>query len=162
LKPEELRAKSEIIRDDAKALAAIISTAGLEETTSGILNVALRRKLIEDISKIGEDLAQQARKMEQEVHDYSIYEGKEVWVMFLPSGAQDATYHACLMLAKSAREIAAHIDDERATWHVRYDSFLRLIENLKLEILEGKHDDALRTKSARAIYDLLKQNTRKS
>jgi hypothetical protein len=156
LKPEELRAKSERIRDEAKALATIISTADLEETTSGILNVALRNKLVEDISRIGEELAEQARKREHEIRDYSINEGKEVWVMFLASGAQDATYYAGLMLAMSARNIAADMDDAHATWHVRYDSFVRLIENLKREILEGKHDDALKTKPARAIYDLLR------
>jgi 4-diphosphocytidyl-2C-methyl-D-erythritol kinase len=150
LKPEDLKAKSEGIRDKAKALSATISTAALEETASGILNVALRRKLVEDISKIGEDLAQQARKREQEIRDYSINEGKEVWVMFFRSGAQGATYYAHLMLAKSARDVAASMDGNYDTWNVRYDSFLRLIENLKREILEGNHDDALRTKPARA------------
>jgi hypothetical protein len=156
LKPEDLKAKSERIRDDAKALAAIISTADLEETTSGILNVALRRKLVEDISEIAEDIAQRAYKNEQEIRDYSINAGKEVWIMFLPRGAEDATYDASLMSAKFARDIVAQMDDKHPTCHVRSDSFQRLIENLKREILEGKHDDKLRAKPARAIYDLLR------
>jgi hypothetical protein len=157
LKPEDPKAKSERIRDEAKALALTISTAALEETTSRILNVALRRKLVEDISKIAESLAQQARKKEQEIREFhSINEGKEVWVTFFPSGAQDATYYADLTSAKFAREIAAQLDDRHPTCRVRYDSFQRPIENLKREILEGKHDDKLRAKPARAIYDLLR------
>ena len=156
MKPEDLKAESERIRDEAKALAVIISTAALEERTSAILEVALRRKLVEDISKIAEDIAKLAYEREQEIRNYSINEGKEVWIMFLPAGPEDAHYDAGLMSAKFAREIAAQMDHKHPTHHVRYDSFQRLIENLKQEILEGKHDHALRTKPARAIYDFLR------
>lgn len=156
MKPEDLKGKSERIRDEAGGLAAIISAAALEETTSGILNVALRKKLVEDISKIAQDIDQRARRREQEIRDYSINKGKEVWIMFLPAGEQDAEYDAILMLAEIAPLNAAALDEKQASWHVRYDSFVRLIGNLKQEILEGKHDDKLRTKPARAIYDLLR------
>jgi hypothetical protein len=155
LKPEDLKGKSERIRDEAGGLAAIISDAALDETTSRILNVALRKKLVEDISKIAQDIDQRARRMEQEIRDYSINKGKEVWIRFLPAGAQDAAYDAILMLAEIA-PLTAALDEKHASWLARYDSFVRLIGNLKQEILEGKHDDKLRTKPARAIYDLLR------
>jgi hypothetical protein len=158
LKPEDLKARSERIRDEAKALAAIISTADLDETTSRILDMALRRKLVEDISKIAEDIAQRACRREQEIRDYSsINEGKEVWVAFDPVGAPDPTYDAVLMSAKFAREIAADLERKRASWLARYGSFVTLIEKLNREILDGKHDDKLRVKAARAIYDLLRR-----
>jgi hypothetical protein len=76
--------------------------------------------------------------------------------MLFPIGAQDANYDADPMLGKFARDIAAFIDDKHATCHVRYDSSVSLVNNLNREILEGKHDDALRTKAVRAIYDLLR------
>jgi hypothetical protein len=157
LKPEDLKAKSERIRDEAKALAATISTAALEETTRAILDVALRKKLVEDISKITENLARRAYKKEEEIRDYaSLNEGKEVWVRFFPRAAEGADYDAVLLLAKIAQHTAADLDKRSPSVHVRYDSFVTLIEDLKQEILEGKHDDKLRIKPARAIYDLLR------
>jgi hypothetical protein len=76
--------------------------------------------------------------------------------MFFPTGAEDAHYDADLMTAKFARDTAAHMREKCGTPYVRYDFFVALIENLKREILDGKHDDKLRAKPARAIYDLLR------
>jgi hypothetical protein len=159
LKPAELKAESERIRDEAKALAANVS-APLEETTRKILIIVLRDKLIEELSKIARDVDQKTRIREKEVRDFPITnEGKEVDVELYPRHNGTIGYDVIIMGIQS-RPFAVAEMKQKGVLYERPESFLELIENLKRHVLDGNYDEELKTDSARLIYHLLNGRVR--
>lgn len=157
----DLKSDSEKIKDEANASAStILASLGLlEEKSSKIVTEALRQRRVEEISKIVKDLNEMVHTEEKRIQDCpSLYEGKEVVVYFFLAEPDDggARYDATIV-GTWARELTeAYMRLQENVWYASPQIFLRLVEDLKQEILEGKHDEKLRTNSARVIYDLLK------
>jgi hypothetical protein len=155
LKPADVEAKSVALRDEAKTLAATICAATLDEKSTEILKLAMRRRMVEEILRIVTDLDQQARRKGEEIRSYSIHEGKEVWTYF-SLGKENVSCGTTIMKAESAPFVAAEMKNKRPIWHARHELFRELIEELKQEILEGKHDEKLTARPERFIYDSLR------
>jgi hypothetical protein len=155
LKPADVEAKSVALRDEAKTLAATICATTLDEKSTEILKIVLRRRMVEEILSIVADLDQQARRNGEEIRSYSIHEGKEVWTYFF-LGKENVGCGTTIMRPESAPFVAAEMMNKRPIWHARHELFRELIEDLKREILEGKHDEELTAKPERFIYDSLR------
>ena len=155
MKPADFEAKSAALRDEARTSAATICAATLDEKSTEILKLALRRRMVEEISRIVQDLDQQSRRKEEEIRSYSIDKGKEVWIYFFLE-KENVGYGTTIMKAESAPFVAAKMKKESPIWHARHGLFLELIEDLKQKILEGKHDEKLTAKPERFIYDSLR------
>lgn len=156
MKPADLRSKSEVIRASAEALAAELLAASTDKTAGEILIQALRSRMVEEVSKIAQYLDEEARKKDEEIRDFPyMHRGKEVWTSFFLDDKGNVGYNATIMKAESAPFIAAKMKRQSPIWHTRHELFLELIEDLKQQILDGKHDEKLTMKPARLIYDLL-------
>jgi hypothetical protein len=159
LKALDLKADSEKTKDEANALASTILASPLEEKSSKILREALRQRLVEEISQIVKDLDEKVHIEEKNIQDFpALYGGKVVAIYFfiIDPDTPGAGYKATLVARRSRKRVDALRRREGDVWYARPRRFLGLVENLKQEILEGKHDEKLRTNSARVIYDLLK------
>ena len=159
MKPAELKAESERVRDEAKALAANVSVP-LQETTSKILKIVLRDKLVEEISKIARDVDRKTRVKEKEVRDFpTTNEGKEIDVELYPRHNETIGYDVTIMGTESRPFVVAEMR-QKGVLYERPESFLELIENLKRDVLDGNYDEKLRTDPARLIYHLLNGRVR--
>ena len=156
MKPADLRSESEVLKTWAKAVEAELSAASTDKIAREILIQALRARMVEDVSKIVQYLDKEARKKDEEIRNYpSTHKGKEVWIFFFLDEKGNVGYNATIMKAESAPFIAAKMKRQSSIWHTRHELFLELIEDLKQQILDGRHDEKLRMKPARLIYDLL-------
>lgn len=157
MKPADVEAKSVALKDEARTLAATICAATIDEKSSEILKLALRRRMVEEISRIAQDLDQQARRKEEEIRSYSIHKGKEVWVYFFLTDKGTARYEATLMGRESGLLTVLHLRQKYSTIrHMRHPSFVEAIKELEQDILNGNYDERLGTGPSRVIYDALK------
>ena len=159
MKAVDLKADSEKTKDEANALANTILASPLEEKSSKILREALRQRLVEEISQNVKDLDEKVHREEKKIQDFpGLYGGKEVVVYFFLADPDNggAGYDATLVTAWCRELTEAYMRLETDVWYASPRRFLGLVEKLKQEILEGKHDEKLKTNSARVIYDLLK------
>jgi hypothetical protein len=157
LKADDLKAESERIKEEAKALATVVSAASLEEKSGKILKVALRRKLVEEICRITRDLNQKTRRKEREIREFpALNRGKEVSIYFWLAEGGLTGYEATLVKTESRAFIDSRMKKEMDVWYARPGTFQELIENLNQDILDGKYDEKLTANPARLIYDSLK------
>jgi hypothetical protein len=167
LKPADVEAKSVALKEEAKTLADTISAPALDEKSTEILKLSLRRGMVEEISKITRDLETKARKEEEETVRFpALNGGKEVWICFFLLNTGETGCYATLMKKESARDVAADMRKKRfvgktpiagaKVWYMRHMSFVKAIEGLKKDILDGKHDEKLSTDTAKLIFDALK------
>lgn len=155
MKPADGEAKSVALKDEAKSLAAIICATTLDEKSTEILKLAMRHRMVEETLRIVTDLDQQARRNREEVRSYSIHKGKEVYTFFFLE-KEDARCGTTIMRPENVPFVDAEMKTKRPIWHARHELFLKLIEDLKQEILEGKHDEKLTAKPERFIFDSLR------
>lgn len=158
MKPMDLKADSEKIKDEANALASTILASPLEEKSSKILREELRQRLVEEISQNVRDLDQKIRREEEDIRNFPfLHRGEEVVVYFFLVEPDNggAGYDATHVKAWARELTDARMRLEMDVWYASPRRFLGLVEKLKQEILEGKHDEKLWTNSARVIYDLL-------
>jgi len=84
--------------------------------------------------------------------------GKEVWIYFFLMDTGETGYAATLMKKEGARLVAAQMRKKYPSqiWHMKHTSFVKAIEGLKQDILDGKYDERLVTDTAKLIFDALK------
>ena len=167
MKADDFEARLEAAREEAETLAATIATASVDERSSYTLKLAMRRRTVEQISKITRHLETKAREEEEKTTRFpSIDGGKKVWIYFFLHDTGETGYAATLMKKEFGPSVAADMrkkqfDDNPAIagvkiWHMRPMSFVEAIEGLKKDILDGKYDERLGTDTARLIFDALK------
>jgi hypothetical protein len=166
LKADDLEARSKAAKEEAETIAATIATASVDEKSSHTLKLAMRRTMVEQISKITQDLETKASKEEENITKFSIDEGKEVWIYFFLKKTGETRYGAARMIKEGGPTVAAEMRKKRfvgniaiegaEVWYMRYMSFVKAIEGLKKDILDGKYDERLGTDAARLIFDALK------
>jgi hypothetical protein len=150
---------SEKIKDEANALASTILASPVEEKSSKILREALRQRLVEEISKIARDLETKAREEEEWIMNFpTVYGEEEVWIYFYPPTRWEKGYDVTRMKKKIGPLVAAQMRQKCPSdvWYMRYLSFVKAIEGLKQDILDGKYDERLGTDAAKLIFDALK------
>jgi hypothetical protein len=159
LKADDFEARSEAAKEEAETLAAAISTASVDERSSHTLKLAMRRRMVEEISKITRDLETKAREEEEWITKFpTVYGGEEVWIYFLTVDRGVTGCNALLMKKESGPLVAAQMRQKHPSevWYMRYLSFVKAIEGLKQDILDGKYDERLGTDAAKLIFDALK------
>jgi hypothetical protein len=166
LKADDLEARSKAAKEEAETLAATIATASLDEKSNDTLKLAMRRRMVDQISKITQDLETKVHKEEENITKFpSIDGGKEVWICFFKDTGETG-YGATLMMKEFGPSVAADMrkkrfDDNPAIagvkiWYMRPMSFVEAIEGLKKDILDGEYDEKLGTDTAKLIFDALK------
>ena len=159
MKPDDYEARSEAAKEEAETLASTISTASVDERSSHTLKLAMRRRMVEEISKIERDLETKARKEEEWTISFpTIHRGEEVWIYFLTVDRGATGCDALLMKKENGPLVAAQMRQKHPSdvWYMRYLSFVKAIEGLKQDILDGKYDERLGTDTAKLIFDELK------
>ena len=159
MKADDFEARSEAAKEEAETLAATIATASVDERSSHTLKLAMRRRMVEQISKITRDLETKAREEEEKTTKFpAIDGGKEVWIYFFLKKTGETGYAATLMKKESAPLVAAEMRKKYPSqvWYMRHMSFVKAIEGLKKDILDGKYDERLGTDTAKLIFDALK------
>jgi hypothetical protein len=159
LKAGDLKADSEKTKDEANALANTILASPLEEKSNKILREALRPRLVEEISKIARDLETKAREEEEWIMNFRTVCGEEeVWIYFYPPEIGETGYATKRMKKEIGPLVAAQMRQEYPSnvWYMRYLSFVKAIEGLKQDILDGKYDERLGTDTVKLIFDALK------
>ena len=71
-------------------------------------------------------------------------------------------YYAMLMEKEDGPLVAAQMRQKHPSevWYMRYLSFVKAIDGLKQDILDGKYDERLGTDTAKLIFDALKDKAR--
>ena len=159
MKADDFEARLEAAKEEAETLAATVATASVDERSSHTLKLAMRRRMVEQVSKITRDLETKAREKEEETIRFpTINEGKEVWIYFLTVDRGATGYDAILMKKESGPIVAAQMRQKHPSdvWYMSYLSFVKAIEGLKKDILDGKYDERLGKDSAKLIFDALK------
>jgi hypothetical protein len=159
LKADDFEARSQAAKEEAKTLAATIAPASVDERSSHTLKLAMRRRMVEQISKITQDLETKAREEEEKTTKFPALDGgKEVWIYFYPKDTGETGYAATLMKKESASFVAADMKKKYPSkvWYMMHMSFVKAIEGLKQDILDGKYDERLGTDTAKLIFDALK------
>ena len=159
MKAVDLKADSEKIKDEANALASTILASPLEEKSSKILREALRQRRVEEISKIARDLETKAREEEEWITGFpTTCGGEEVWIYFYPPNTWEPGYAVTRMKKEIGPLVAAQMRQKHPSdvWYMRYPPFVKAIEGLKQDILDGKYDERLGTDAAKLIFDALK------
>lgn len=167
MKGDDFEARLEAAKEEAENLAAAMATASVDERSSDTLKLAMRRRMVDQISKITQDLETKARKEEEETTKYPALDGgKEVWIYFYLKETGETGSGATLMKKEFGQSVAADMREKRfdgnpaiagvKIWHMRPMSFAKAIEGLKKDILDGKYDERLGTDTAKLIFDALK------
>jgi hypothetical protein len=167
LKDDDLEARSKAAKEEVENLEATIATASLDEKSNDTLKLGMRRRMVDQISKITHDLETKAHKEEENITKFpSMDGGKEAWIYFLAADIGATGYGATLMIKEFGPSVAADMrkkqfDGNPATagvkiWYMRPMSFVEAIEELKKDIIEGKYDEKLGTDTAKLIFDAFK------
>ena len=88
----------------------------------------------------------------------TVYGEEEVWIYFYPPKTGETGYDTKRMKKKIGPLVAAQMRQKYPSnvWYMRYLSFVKAIEGLKQDILDGKYDERLGTDTVKLIFDALK------